>query len=198
MRRRDHGNICKESILATAHLSTKANSIELALTNDHCPYCGSHAKRLDKHLEDCRRKQQNLEYSKITKSTDKWAVHEECGKVMILHRSHGLCLVEADGGRYVVPIMSLKFGALSHLVSQIENADLSDDEASILINILRVKAKEYHIPKHPDLWNGCRVEIQLGEHVKSAVIVEKNGNNYVAEVGTKRVNIAPKNIIRIM
>lgn len=179
-----------------------AINIDDVLNGDICPYCGIQDKGILQHIRTCNHAKCDIETARTIDSSHHWAIHETCGKVMVLARRDGLCLIENGEGRYVVPLPSLKFGTLSRLLDQIESADLAQDEVEILINILRVQSREFgsKFPSHPQLWPGCRVEIQLGDQIKPALIKAIRGNGYLAQIegGDKTVNISPKHIVRLL
>lgn len=184
----------------TAAPVVQALNLEQALAGETCPYCGQPRKNLLDHIDTCQEAIANKELEKNTPRSQ-WAMHQTCGKVFVLSYQQGLCVVEGDTGRFVVPLNSLKFGGLSRLIDSIEEAELAPDEIERLINILRIKAKgTIKIPLYPELWPGCRVEAQLGEHVRTLKVKTKRGGCYLAEIegrGTS-VNIAPKDILRIV
>ena len=131
----------------------------------------------------------------------RWATHYECGRVLIIESHEGLCLIEADSGRHVVPISSLKFGALGRIIEALEVNTFAQDELEQLISILLVKSRHFKIPEHAQLWPGVRIELQLGALVRQATIKKSSGNNsYIAVVDghDKSINITTKNILRVL
>jgi len=182
-------------------LAIKAISIELALSNNQCPYCGKILEDLLNHIKTCPERDRNIEHESGIDPSDRWAMHDILGKVFILSTKDGLGLVEGDCGRHVVPIIALKTGQLSAIIELIEETDLSEEETGQLINALRIKSKTLaKIPRYPILHNGCRIEIQMGEHVKSATIKGKCGPCYRAHPDghDSGLNVSPKAILRIL
>lgn len=178
-----------------------SNSIDLALNGDKCPYCGKSAKMLDKHLEKCSERKKNIEVNKKEGCNEKWGMHEDYGKCFILSKHNGLCLIEAESGRYVVPITSLHMGLLGNILDHIEKTDLSIDEIEKIINALRIKSKnEAKVPKYPDLWPGARIEAQFGNSVKAVTIKYKRGDQYIVteDASETKINIPPNHILRIL
>jgi hypothetical protein len=185
----------------TQQLAIRAVSIELALSSGHCPYCGKAQGDLSNHLKVCPEYSRNIEHAKDMDPSDKWGMHDAIGKVFILSTENGLSLVEGDFGRYVVPVCALKTGQLSAIIETIENTDLSEEEIGQLINALRVKSKTLiAIPRYPELKPGCRIEIQLGNHIKAATIKRKCGPSYRAHPDghSSGLNVSPKQILRIL
>ena len=170
-------------------------NIEQAASGNSCPYCGGKKHKECEQMKSCH--EVDL---KIPKS-DKWAIHKNCGKVLIMSRKHGLCLIEGDDGiRYVVPITSLQFGGLSAIIELIESTTLAQEELESLLNLIRLKAKDFKQPQHPELWPGCVIEIQLGQHIKQATVQGRNGPCYwvLPEGSEEGVNVSPKSILRIV
>ena len=192
----------KESQLKLS-IVTKAFNIEDALTNEKCPYCGHiHKESRQIHYDNCVERQKNLETDKTAKN-DRWAFHQIYGRVLIVGREYGLYVICADYGpeRQVVPINALKFGVHTKILEAIEETELPEEEIETVINILRVKLKNFtKLPKYPKLWPGCRVEIQFGDYIRKATIKSCKTNSYtaVADGKTSVVNISPKHIIRIL
>lgn len=174
-------------------------SIEEAIAGDNCPHCGQADRRVYEHIRTCSEAHKNIDLDKNTDRNCRWATHDLCGKVLVLRRQDGLCLVENDHSRYVVPISSLHFGMLSRLIDEIEEYDLATEEIEKLINILRIKGKgKIKIPPHPELWPGCRLEVQMGQATKIASIKVKRGACYLCETEDGvSVLISPKNILGI-
>jgi len=178
----------------------KTLTIEHALVGSVCPYCGVTCKHIREHTKACRERRKNIEIDSKMPS-ERWATHPILGKVMFIRRHEGLCLIEGDSGRYVVPIASLKTGQLSAALQAIEDIDLAPEEIAHLINTLRIKAKSLgKLPRYPELWPGCEVEIQMGDTVRQATIQYKRGPLYYAIVNDNDVgvNISNKEVLKLL
>ena len=174
--------------------------IEHALVGSLCPYCGVTCRHIREHIQACRERRKNIEIDSKTPA-ERWASHPRLGKVMFIERQEGLCLVEGDSGRYVVPIASLTTGQLSAALQAIEDIDLAPEEITHLINTLRIKAKSLDkLPRYPELWPGCTVEIQMGDTVRKATIQYKRGPLYYAIVDDNDVgvNISSKEVLKLV
>ena len=179
---------------------TKAYTIGLALEGSICPHCGKQCDELLGHIRHCTKA---VEDRKIDSNTSKqlWAVHDSLGKVMVLERGNGLCLVEGELGRCVVSISSLVFGALSEVLGVLEQQQLSDDEIAYIINTLRLQSSNrIKIPNSPELPIGSIVEVQMGKHVKRGDVVKKVGSCYAVSINGHKhtINISFKNILKVV
>ncbi len=178
---------------------TKVNYLQDAYDGDTCPYCGTKAQDLSKHISKCKVAKQN---QKAEYTQSQWALHEVAGKVMVLSITDGLALVENDAGRYAIPVLELQFtDELGPILQTIENSSLSDSAIEKLINILRVKNKSFmKLPAYPELWPGCRVELRMGNKVQKATIDKRRGKGYVAIVDgyLTGITIYNKNIVGII
>jgi len=181
-----------------------AFSIEDALAGEQCPYCGYiHEGDRQAHYNNCQERQDNIEIDTATDRNDRWAFHQTYGRVLVISREQGLCVICADFGppRQVLPINMLEFGAHTRILDSIEEAELSDDQISTIINALRMKLSNFTtLPKYPKLWPGCRIELQLGNTIHRATIKKCNINNYIIVVDGRDtgMNISPKQIVRVV
>jgi len=174
----------------------KANSIEEVLTGATCPFCHATKTEMPGHLMGCE------EYANFGGPDAEcgWAVHYAYGKVLVLNIADGLCLFESPEGRFVSTTASFQFGTISETISHLENADLSDEEIDTVINMLRLKRKEFgSLSEYPKLWKGCKVDIVAGDNVHQATVSKFLNPGYmvVLESGLE-ISVQPKHIIRIV
>ena len=180
--------------------AVRAFDIESALADNRCPYCGKTVQDLLNHIRQCDERMKNVKFD-ASLGAERWAMHEIFGKALILNKSDGLCLIESDSGRFVVPATSLSVGQLNKVLGVLDETELSDDELCRIINLLRVKVKDFtKVPQLPELWPGCQVEIQLGDRTHRATIRTKKKCGYVAvpEGREDGINISNKHILRIL
>lgn len=181
-------------------ITLKANCIDDVFAGETCPYCGQNSKKLLEHISKCPETELNRQTADNAEAS-RWAMHEGCGKVMVLDTREGLALIESDYNRYVVPIKTLRCGHLSRIIEQVEDADLTEEESTCLINVLRIRAKDFNkSPGYPELTPGCRIEVKLGDFVKKATIKARRNGGYLAvpdgtDIG---VNITTKHIVRLI
>jgi hypothetical protein len=98
----------------------------------------------------------------------------------------------------VVRQSDLQFGVLPKIVQAVEEAELSHDEALQLIDILRLKYKDYRQLGLPELPHGTKVQVRMGQHIKVATIDKKCGYSYTATVDGQGLLISPKEILKII
>jgi len=175
-----------------------ATSIQEAIDSEICPHCGSD----NDHGQECEDATQNKLLQDEIEPRVRWALHPECGRVLVIEYNNGLCVIETDEGRRVSPIRCLEFGCLNKAINVIDDLQLSNDQIEKLINVLRIRCKTLKLPKYPELWPGCQIEVQMGRFVNVATITEKRGNTYVcvadAPTGHVTLNVSHKQIIGLI
>lgn len=161
-----------------------------------CPFCQAKVKNLSSHFKHCDKHSKSI----AVEAQRGWALHNICGKVLVLNIMDGLCLFESESGRYVSPATNFKFGVVGETISFLEEAQLSDDEIDTIINMLRLKRKEFgSLPEYPELWRGCEVEIQAGDNIHRATIVKFLSPGYMVTLETGlEISVQPRHIIRIL
>ena len=155
---------------------------------------------LETHLIRCRQKK--VAYSAaqiIVANKHRYGLHDECGRCMILETREGLCLVENDARRYVVPANTLGIGCVASVLQVIESRDLNTEQLQEVIQHLMVKAKKTKIGTV--YRRGMRVEFKHDKGFSIGRINRRHGlYGYIVEIEPEmnRVNVSHNEITQIL
>lgn len=152
-----------------------------------CPYCGAKDNNgksktkgvisatpivwIEYHLERCKKKNYHIKCQQKLKeiiARDKWVLHEQCGRCMVLAIENGLCLVENDHGRYVVAAGDVKYNTVSNCLETIDNYCFSKDQIAEIISYLMAKVNHRRI--YPRVRIGDRVEFHLKHRTRLGLV----------------------------
>lgn len=168
-----------------------------------CPFCGKNTENLEKHLKRCQARKLSedaegrLRADPATGERVRWAVHNDCGRVMILELNKGLALIENNSRRYVVPAMDLTAGGVGIILEQIHKLDLSEDQIKELVGHLL--SMIHNVQVHPFIRAGNRVEfLHMGKLTVGRIKRRHGPNSYIIESQSYTGNIGRKDIISIV
>lgn len=179
-------------------------NIDEAFCTGKCPYCGKDTKdKIDKHLVRCPGRKKAMEAAaRLTAESARWALHGECGRVMILSITGGLVLVENNSRRYVVPAADLTVGCVSVILEKIIQQNLSEDQILELVSHLLSMTKNVDMrvqPIQPAIRKGNKVEfIHQGKLVVGEVQSRHGPHCYIVRTGNITVNLPQKDVISMV
>lgn len=175
-------------------------TLDEALRREQCPYCGKKIEDngIDKHLIRCKRKKVDLESGeRLRAEKTRWAVHNECGRVMVLEIRDGLALIENSSRRYVVPASDLTAGGVGVILELVHRTNLSDDQIKELISHLMAMIKNVMI--QPAIRTGHRVEFMNQGKLMIGRVKRLHGRNqYIVEANGITINLGRGDIVSIV
>jgi len=175
----------------------QAYNVDSIYEADNCPHCGERTDDITAHLERCEAAAKDRAHMARLEGV-RWAIHKTLGKVLIVGRRDGMCLVASVNGRYAVPASSIN-NHLGRLIDTIKQLDLNDEEMDQLINELRIMSGRFQKLSWPALRPGNCVEIEAGKKHYLITIEKKRGSCYVGRMRDgSTVNISPRDIVRII